>query len=71
MNAGLTEILEESLALTKKLLLMMQSDRDDMQRCINGEVFDAYIRASKEAEEIVKDIQKSLVILHTGRKPGL
>ncbi len=71
MNPELQKKLEESLALTEKLLLYMESDRDDMHRCIQGAVFDAYSSASNEAEEVVREIRKSLMILQAGHKPGM
>lgn len=71
MEPLLQELLDESLALTKKLLMMMESDQDDMKGCINGEVLDAYSRASREAMDIVEKIRKSMMILRTGQRPSL
>lgn len=71
MNPLQQELLEQCLSLTKRLLLLMESDQDDMKGCINGEVLDAYNRALNEAMGIAKKIQKSLMILQAGQGFGL
>lgn len=71
MILGLPELLEECLDLAKKLRLLIEDDREDMYRCIHGEVFEAYCSASKEAENLVGEIQKNLVILQAGQIPRM
>lgn len=71
MEPLLQEILDESLALSEKLILQMESGRDDMKGCINGEVLDAYDRAAQEAMDIAEKIRKSLMTLQAGQRPGL
>ncbi len=60
------EVLDKSLALTKKLILQMESDQDDMKGCINGEVLEAYDKASQQAMDIAEKIHESLMILQNG-----
>ena len=71
MDPLLQEMLDESMILTKRLLLLIVSDQDDMKDCINGEVLDAYIRASQEAMDIAEKIQNSLMMLQAGQKSVL
>lgn len=71
MEPLLQGILDESLALSEKLILQMESGRDDMKGCINGEVLDAYDRAAQEAMDIAEKIRKSLMTLQAGQRPGL
>ncbi len=71
MEPLLQRILDESLILAERLTIQMKLDQDDMEGCINGEVLDAYGKASQGAMDIVEKIHKSLMILQTGQKPGL
>lgn len=66
MELLMQEVLDKSLALTKKLILQMESDQDDMKGCINGEVLEAYDKASQQAMDIAEKIYESLMILQNG-----
>lgn len=71
MNQELLELLEESLRVTKKLLSSLEADKQDMRRCITGEVLEEYCYASDEAADIVKNMQKNLIVLQSSQLPGL
>ncbi len=71
MEPLLQRILDESLILSERLTTQMKLDQDDMEGCINGEVLDAYGKASQEAMYIAEKIHKNLMILQARQRPGL
>jgi hypothetical protein len=71
LNPELLKILEDTLANTNKLLSLMETDRDDMHNCINGEILTKYQQGSDEIIKTVKEIKSTLIILQDKQRLGL
>lgn len=71
LNLELIKILDESLVTVNKLLSLMKTDHDHMQRCINGDILKEYQKVSDEAIEVVNGIQNTLIVLQDRQKSGM
>ena len=71
MNPELLEALRESIVIADRLLTMMDLGREEMPRCVNGEILKAYLESTDKAIAKVKGIKKTLVDLHTLQTLGM
>ena len=49
----------------------METDRDEMHNCINGEILTKYQQGSDEIIKTVKEIKSTLIILQDKQRLGL
>lgn len=71
LNLELIKILDESMVTINKLVTLMKSDQDHMQRCVNGDILKEYQKVSDEVIEVVNDIQNTLIVLQERQKSGM
>ncbi len=63
MDLALLRELQEGEALARRLLNDIQEDRENMGRCVNGELLSAYREAADAAERELQALRAELVDL--------
>lgn len=63
MDFNWNRAMEECVYLANKLCTGLGQDRDQIQRCLRGEILDEYLKASELAAEKAAKIKRGLLQL--------
>ena len=53
-------ILQKCAELAEQLLTQLEEDLQDIPRCVNGEILEAYRRGADEAQQSVLQVQEGI-----------